>query len=346
VDTASQPGELTLPRPSAEPTLAASPDAEADLAHASVTGLPPALIQELWLAADAESCALTREEFSSALAAIGAKRHYGLPPDTETGIRPTAAQQAAFCRALRLPELALAQACALGRDPAWQRFLNLYRGPLTQAAIAITGSATLGHDLADSLYAELFGLTERSGRRNSPLASYSGRGSLLGWLRTTLAQRHIDHHRRTHRETPLDDLDTAAPTAAAVPQSAELAHLAQAVSRTLAMLAPEDRFLLASYFLDQQTLLQISRLLHVHEATVSRKLKRLTSDLRKQLLRNLQSDGLSKRAAEEALGADPRDLEINLRALLQTSQTSSFSDQTTRTRPEQAPPTNQLPATE
>ena len=207
VDTASQPGELTLPL-SAEPALAAAPDAQSDLAHASSSGLPPALIQQLWLAADAESLTLTREEFSAALSTIGTKYHYGLAP----GIHPTPAHEAAFYRTLRLPELALAQACALGRDPAWQRFLNLYRGPLTQAAIAITGSATLGHDLADSLYAELFGLTERGGRRNSPLASYSGRGSLLGWLRTTLAQRHIDHHRRTRRETPLDDIDAAAPT--------------------------------------------------------------------------------------------------------------------------------------
>jgi RNA polymerase sigma-70 factor (ECF subfamily) len=37
---------------------------------------------------------------------------------------------------------------------------------------------------------------------------------------------------------------------------------------------------------------------------------------------------LSKRAAQEALGNDPRDLEINLRALLQSSQTSTFSEQT------------------
>jgi RNA polymerase sigma-70 factor (ECF subfamily) len=330
VDTASQPGELTLPLPPSEP---ASPDAQSDLAHASVTGLPPALIQELWLAADAESLTLTREELAAALAAIGAKHHYGLPP----GTHPDPAQEAAFCRALRLPELALAQACALGRDPAWQRFLTLYRTPLTQAAVAITGSATLGHDLADSLYAELFGLTERGGRRNSPLASYSGRGSLLGWLRTTLAQRHIDHHRRTRRETPLDDLDAAAPAPTTTPQPAQLTHLTHAVSRTLATLAPEDRFLLASYFLDQQTLLQISRLLHVHEATVSRKLKRLTADLRKQLVRNLQSGGLGKRAAEEALGADPRDLEINLRALLQHSRSPAFSDQTTRTQPENPP---------
>jgi RNA polymerase sigma-70 factor (ECF subfamily) len=242
---------------------------------------------------------------------------------------------------LRLPEFALAQACALGREAAWERFLGLYRGPLTQAAIAITGSGTLGHDLADSLYAELFGLGGASSQsegmaRRSPLASYSGRGSLLGWLRSTLAQRHIDHHRRTRRETSLEAVEEtqpiAAPLASVAPLPDELDRLAQAVARSLATLAPEDRFLLSAYFLDRQTLLQIARLLRVHEATVSRKLKRLTAELRKQLLRELQAGGLSKRGSEEALGADPRDLEINLRGLLQTSQSPPFLNQTIRTQ--------------
>jgi RNA polymerase sigma-70 factor (ECF subfamily) len=250
------------------------------------------------------------------------KLNHGLPQ----GTHPDLAQKAAFFRSLRLSELALAQSCSLGREVAWQRFLTLYRAPLTQAAIAITGSATLGRDLADSLYSELYGLRQVDGQRNSPLASYSGRGSLLGWLRTTLAQRHVDHHRRVHRETPLDSLDVPAPVPSVSAVPAELSRLTHAVERTLQGLLPEDRFLLSSYFLDRQTLLQISRLLHVHEATISRRLKRLVADLRKQLLHNLQSGGLSKRAAEEALGNDPRDIEINLRALLQTSRSASFFD--------------------
>jgi len=306
VDTASsQPGELTLAMPSAD-------------AQPGVAGLSAELLEELWRSAEAERCALSREELATALAVVGAKHNHGFP----AGSYPDDAQKTAFYRGLKLPELALAQACALGRDAAWERFLALYRGPLTQAAIAIAGSATLGHDLADSLYSELFGLTERDGIRRSPLRSYSGRGSLLGWLRTTLAQRHIDHHRRTHRETPLDAVDPpSTETTSAPPQ---LDQLGAAVARTLQVLGAEDRFLLASYFLDQRTLLQIGRLLKVHEATISRRLKRLTADLRKQLLRNLQSGGLSRRAAEEALGTDPRDLEINLRKLLQSFPTQPF----------------------
>jgi RNA polymerase sigma-70 factor (ECF subfamily) len=60
--------------------------------------------------------------------------------------------------------------------------------------------------------------------------------------------------------------------------------------------------------------------LRVHEATVSRKLKRATEHLRKQLLRTLRERGLSRRAAEEALGIDPRDVDMNLRRLLQDSE--------------------------
>jgi RNA polymerase sigma-70 factor, ECF subfamily len=330
VDTApSQSGELILSVPSAH--RAVSPEAHVDVPATVSSALPLELVQELWLTAAAESCDLTRDEFAAALDTIGAKSNHGLPPETH----PDAAQKAAFFRALRLPELVLAQPCALGREAAWERFLTLYRTPLAQAAIAITGAATLGHDLADSLYSELFGITEHQGQRRSPLASYTGRGSLLGWLRTTLAQRHIDHHRRTYRETPLDTRDVPAPPPAPTPLPAETNRLTQAIEHTLETLAPEHRFLLATYFIDQQTLLQIARLLHVHEGTVSRKLKRLTASLRKQLLRNLQSGGLSKQAAEEALGTDPRDIELNIRTLLQTSQPVSFSNKTSLAEPAQ-----------
>ena len=317
VDTASsKPGDLVLSAPAGQPSAAAL----APVLHAP--GPPPLLLDELWARAEAGLCGLTLEEFGQVLASVGAKVNHGLPPGAVPGLK----QKAEFFRGLHLPELALAHACALGRDAAWERFLKLYRVSLTQAAIAITGSATLGQDLADSLYAELYGLRQSDGQRRSPLSSYSGRGSLLGWLRTTLVQRFRDHHRRTHREAPLDEIDCPAPPASSsIPTGTSL--LGAAVARTLGNLDPEDRFLLAAYYLDRQTLLQIARILGVHEATIGRRLKRLVAGLRSQLLKNLISCGLSRAAAEETLGADPRDIEINLRPLLQTSQIAAFSDQ-------------------
>jgi RNA polymerase sigma-70 factor (ECF subfamily) len=313
VTTSPQSGDLALPLPSAPQSRDV---ADQDLSQS--------LLQELFLTAKAAANGLTSDEFSTALYSVGTKFNYGLP----AAVHPNHAQKAEFLRSLRLEDLALATACVLGREVAWQRFLNLYRASLTQAAEAITGSSTLGHDLADSLYSELYGLREVEGQRRSPLASYSGRGSLLGWLRTTLAQRHVDHHRRTHRESPLDTLDAPAPQPEPVPVAAELMGLSRAITSTLQSLSAEERYLLSSYFLDRQPLAQIARVLRVHEATISRRLKRLLTDLRKRLLQQLQAGGLSKRAAEEALGNDPRDLEINLRALLQSSQTTSFSEKT------------------
>jgi RNA polymerase sigma-70 factor (ECF subfamily) len=288
--------------------------------------------EELWSRAEGDRVGLERAELVQVLRVVGAKYNYGLP----AGAYASPAQVEVFYRALQLRELALAHACALGRDLAWQQFLARFREPLTQAAVAIAGSASLGRDLADSLYSELFGLTERNGERKSPLASYSGRGSLMGWLRTTLAQRHVDHHRRTYRETALDRDDFAAASPAPMPSSDTLSRLDQSLTAILRALEPDERFMLSAWFLDRRTLLEISRLLRVHEATVSRKLKRLTEKLHKQLLQHLQANGIGKRAAEEALGTDPRDLNINLRNLLQTSNSSTFYEQAVPSDPEQA----------
>lgn len=285
--------------------------------------MPPGLLESLWREADGASVDLGTEEFAVALLRVGRKFNYGLPPDAHA----TPLQHETFWRDLHLRELALAHACALGKNVAWTRFVAEHREPLTRAAIAITRSSSLGQDLADSLYSELFGLTERDGERRSPLASYSGRGSLMGWLRTTLAQRHVDHHRRTHRETPIEHEDFVASSPSPTTSEDMLRRLNTALAVTMRALDEESRFMLAAWFLDGRTLLQIARLLRVHEATISRKLKRLTEKLHKDLLKHLQAGGLSRRAAEEALGTDPRDLTLNLRNLLQTSESPPFLNQ-------------------
>ena len=288
--------------------------------------IQPVLLEELWQGSDAVAYSLTRSEFNEILLQIGNAQNYG-QPSKETAYQE---QQAAFFRNLRLPDLVLARACANGSERAWERFLALYHEPLIRAAIAITGSDTQGRDLADALYAELYGLTAKDGERRCPLDSYKGRGSLIGWLRTTLAQRHVDHYRRTWREQQMDESSNEYDPPASEPlqesTSAELSVLSKAIEQALMQRQPEDRFLLASYYLDERTLLQIAQVLCVHEATVSRKLRRVTDDLRKQVLRNLQNLGLSKRAAQEALGTDPRDLNLNLKKLLQISQSDAFSE--------------------
>lgn len=286
---------------------------------------------ELWREAEANSVDLRKDELAALLLNLGLKHNYGRPP----GAVATRVQIVAFWRGLQLQDLALAHSCALGREAAWQQFIARFRAPLTQIAIGIAGSVVMGQELADSLYAELFGLTERGEQRRSPLSYYSGRGSLKGFLRATLAQRNVDHLRRAGREIPITDDDLPAVPPAPPPPPNVLVPLSQCLAAVLGSLEQEERFLLSAWFLDRRTLLEISRILGVHEATVSRRLQRLTDRLNKDLLKSLQASGMSRAAAKEALGTDPRDLDLNLRTLLQTSQSPAFLQQRVPVEPEQ-----------
>lgn len=284
------------------------------------------LLDRLWVESGAMRWGLARGDFDRIILVAGLRQNFGVSSGTTAG----RSEQAAFFRGVKLADLVLASACADGNERAWEHFMATYGGQLTRAAIAISGSETVGSDLADAFYAELYGLNTRDGKRKCPLESYRGRGSLLGWLRTTLSQRFVDHYRRTFREEALDGEAHDVP---AVQNSSQPDHgvgtmLREAVECALGSQAAEERFLLTAYYLDQRTLAEIGRVLHVHEATISRKLKRVTEAVRKELLKKLEKGGLSRRAAQEALGTDPRDLElgIDIKKLLQYSGPDAFPE--------------------
>lgn len=225
-----------------------------------------------------------------------------------------------FLETLKVEELALARGCSLGNEKAWEVFLTRYRSHLYGAAYTIAKDDEIAKELADSLYAELYGLPGNSGKRVSKLEYYKGRGSLEGWLRTVLAQEFVNRYRRTKREVSLEEkveagVQFAAATEAPFEQPKSM--LDDATSRALAGLPPDDRLLLASYFLDGRTLAEIGRIVGVHESTVSRKLERLTTGLRKAICRELIATGATRRQADEMLqDMDVRDLNVNVRANL------------------------------
>jgi RNA polymerase sigma-70 factor (ECF subfamily) len=291
---------------------------------ASPVAVHPALLNELWRECEARAWGLQQSEFDRIILLVATAQNFGLA----SGVVAQREEQGTFFRSLKLADLVLAKACAAGHERAWEHFMAVYGQPLTRAAIAISGSETVGRDLADAFYAELYGLNTRDGERRCPLDSYRGRGSLLGWLRTTLAQRFVDHYRRTYREQALDDQmhDVPVPNALPDPEPTILAALRNAIGAVLYQQPAEDRFLLASYYVDDRTLAEIGQVLHVHEATINRRLRRATDAVRKQLIRNLETNGMTRRAAEEALGTDPRDLDLkmDLRKLLQSSEPEPF----------------------
>jgi RNA polymerase sigma-70 factor, ECF subfamily len=234
-----------------------------------------------------------------------------------------------FCAGLRIEDLVLARACAGGSERAWEVFMARFREKLYEVARQITRDDSVGRELADSVYAELYGTRMRDGERVSKLSSYSGRGSLDGWLRTVLAQEYVNTYRKQRRLVSLDEESEEGAQFAAVtvePQPHADPLLGRATDDVLRSLDPEDRFVLASYFLDQRTLAEIARALKVHESTISRKVEKLTKSLRKQIMKKLVSQGMSRRQAEEALDTDVRDLALDIRSsLTQDSAMATFS---------------------
>jgi RNA polymerase sigma-70 factor, ECF subfamily len=241
-----------------------------------------------------------------------------------------------FCLSLKIEELVLARACAAGNERAWEVFMARYREKLYEVGLQITREESAGRELSDSLYADLYGTGTCDGVRTSKLASYTGRGSLEGWLRTVMAQEHVNRYRRQKRLVSLDEeteegTQYAAPTPA--PVSTVDARLGSATDEALAALSDDERFMLAAYYLDGRTLAEIARVLGVHESTISRKLDKLAKSVRKQILAGLGRRGLSRRQAEEALEVDVRDLTLNLRdRLAQDSPGDAFHKKSVEAR--------------
>jgi RNA polymerase sigma-70 factor (ECF subfamily) len=278
--------------------------------------LEPALLARLFERSGAARFGFSSNDFAAILQDVCARC---LRTSAPADCRP-------LLESLRIEELVLARACAAGHDSAWDLFLTRYRIKLYGAATAIARDESVGRELADSLYSELYGTcVDASGRRVSKLLSYSGRGSLEGWLRTLLAQEHVNRYRASRREVSLEAREqagqqfaSAAADPAVAPDAAPArAALEAAAGETLRELRAEDRLILASYYLDGTTLDRIGRMLGVHESTISRRLDRTIRDLRKRLLQRLRQKGLSARQAEEALESDFRDLRVDVRIALQ-----------------------------
>jgi RNA polymerase sigma-70 factor (ECF subfamily) len=257
-------------------------------------------------------------------------RRYGITPDRFHQILAAVvvrymkdvadAEQINLVATLHVADLALARACAEGNEAAWEAFLTRFREPLYQTAYRIARDETAGRELADELYANLYGMSAREGQRQSKLDYYMGRGSFEGWLRTVLSREYVNRYRSRSREVSLDQQLEAGVGFAAQPPADEAApgsFIGTAVAQALAEVSAEERFLLASWYLDQRTLADIGRQLHVHESTISRRLDRVTGGLRKRIRKRLQAAGLNSRECDELMEElDVRDLNVNVTASL------------------------------
>ena len=244
---------------------------------------------------------------------------------------------AKFIDELQADDLCLIIACERGDEKAWTELVERFKPAVRSAARSASSNEDAAEDLAQSIWAELYGLRTRSdGRPASKLAYYSGRGSLAGWLRAVVAQLAVDTFRKQSRLVQAEedaDLDRLAqevhvaegrPALAGMQNPEESmanrfarSEMQQALNRSVQELSAEDRLLVKLYYFDNLRLREAGAVLGVHEATASRRLTRIQTDLRKRVSEILVGErGWTKAEAEASFSEVGQQLDTDVEALL------------------------------
>jgi RNA polymerase sigma-70 factor len=274
-----------------------------------------------------ESSLASLDQFQAQYALLATELHreamcarWGLPPEAFAeslrrsaekrfgGAQPDPSDVEVYLKSLHLEDLGLACACSEGIEQAWEFFIAHFRQDLRNAASAMLRGSGRADDaraeeLADSLYAELYGVRSGAdGRRKSLFEYFHGRSKLSTWLRAVLAQKQVDMFRTSGRTVSLDaemegdvprDLASRVKSVRADPdpdRERYIGRFERALSTALASLAPRERMILACYYVDQLTLAEIGRMLREHESTVSRQLERMRRALREGVTQALRRE--------------------------------------------------------
>jgi RNA polymerase sigma factor (sigma-70 family) len=258
---------------------------------------------EEWCAlASIEQWGISAERFAEELARCGEARFRTKEPSLE--------ELKAYVGALWLKDVGLACACADGVAAAWEHFVGIYRGYLRACAGAMLkrgANAPEAEELADSLFAELYGLSAE--KRGSLLRYFHGRSSLKTWLRAVLAQRHVDKIRAARKFEELGDEDRGQSAKLPVAERAlqigdphrerYLLTFTKALQIALNNLDARDSGTLRMYYAEGKKLAEIGRILGEHESSVSRHLEKVRGNVRRTVEETL-------RGGSEAVNGDSR----------------------------------------
>ncbi len=245
-----------------------------------------------------------------------------------------------FVHDIRADDLCLIVACEKGDEKAWEDLVASFDSTVKSAARKISSNNEDAEDLASSIWAELYGLrTDADGNKKSKLAYYSGRGSLAGWLRAVVSQLAVDQFRKTSKFVQIEEdreFENLANEAAngdghfgsRTENPEELftdgqtaADVSGALGTAIAELEAEDRLILKLYYFDDLKLKDIAATFGYHEATASRKLTRVQTEIRKGVERGLRerhgwTDAEVKRHLSETAASLGINLETMFAALL------------------------------
>jgi len=279
------------------------------------------LLRGLFAESAAERWHLSFSSFEATLSRSANKR-FAESPSTFHQIQE-------YLATLHVRDLALACACAEGSEAAWNDFVEEYRSYLRTAAAAILRRSvtdTAAIELADSLFADLYGLSEGKAGGRSLFRYFHGRSSLKTWLRAVLAQRHIDSIRSGKKFDSLDDFGDDGETRrvselskvelpADPHREMYLQRFREALALALASLDARDRSRLHFYYVEDHTLAEIGKKLGEHESSVSRNLERIRKQLRatvEGLLRTGKTAANGGPAAQGIPGMDPAQIDLSL----------------------------------
>jgi RNA polymerase sigma-70 factor (ECF subfamily) len=269
-----------------------------------------------------DSRSLAREQLAPRISAAVDK--YLLRDDPQI----SEAEIAKFIDELQADDLCLIIACERGDENAWNDLVERFTATVRSAARSASSNEDAAEDLAQSIWAELYGLrTRKDGTPASKLAYYSGRGSLAGWLRAVVGQLAVDTFRKqsrlvqTEEDTDLDRLAHDASVGevfAGIPNPEESmsnrfaqADMQQALNKAVQELAAEDRLLVKLYYFDDLRLREAGAVLGVHEATASRRLTRIQTDLRKRVTKILIDErGWTQTETEKSFAEVAQHLDI------------------------------------
>lgn len=244
-----------------------------------------------------------------------------------------------FIDKLQADDLCLIVACELGDQDAWNDLVERFSATVRSAARSASSNEESAEDLAQSIWAELYGLKSSvEGKPAGKLAYYSGRGSLAGWLRAVVAQLAVDQHRKQSRlvQTEEDsDFDRIIQQSqeesnwsghgGVVDPEQEIstklagAQLQEALAGALKQLSAEDRLLVKLYYFDGLKLHEAGALLGFHEATASRRLTRIYADLRQRVEAILMERGWTRPETKRAFSEIAVHLEAGIEPLLAES---------------------------
>ncbi len=240
----------------------------------------------------------------------------------------------AFVDELRADDLCLIVACENGIESAWDDLVKNFDATVKSAARKIANNNDDAEDLASSIWAELYGLKhDKDGKLRTKLSYYSGRGSLAGWLRAVVSQLAIDEFRKQSKFVQIEENrefeNLANESSEKSENNSVVAHsddpeqifsekqtqkdVADALKSAIDELGAEDRLILKLYYFDDLKLKDIGATLGFHEATASRKLVRVQTEIRKSVERILKTaHGWSDAETKRYLSETAEKLGINL----------------------------------